>query len=89
MNDSAFTKHIKSAGSMSRTNPELERLHIRTGFSIEWLFKVASGQKTPSVRMVKAVLPHVKGLDESSFQAQEVRGERGRVAAEGRRRRTG
>lgn len=55
MERSAFYRHLAAKGSMTRTNPELVRLHKATGFSIDHLFKVAIGRRRASLPLAKAV----------------------------------
>jgi hypothetical protein len=68
---SKFHEHLASAGSISRKNPELLRLHRATGFSVEHLFKVAIGLRPASLACVKSLVknigPRNKEITESSF----------------------
>jgi hypothetical protein len=52
---SPFYQHLKAAGSMTRTNPELQRLSKETGYSTEHLFKVATGRRGASRPLAVAV----------------------------------
>jgi hypothetical protein len=52
---SPFYEHLKAAGSMTRTNPELKRLSEETGYSTEHLFKVATGRRGASRPLAVAI----------------------------------
>lgn len=54
----AFYQHLLSAGSMSRGNPELARLAELTGYSLETIFKVATGQRRTSKPLALAIVVH-------------------------------
>lgn len=66
----AFYQHLVAAGSISRSNPELVRLADVTGFNLEHLFKVATGQRLPSLPCVKALVANAgnRAVTEDSFQ---------------------
>jgi hypothetical protein len=53
---SAFYEHLKAKGRMGRKNPELLRLSSATGFSVEHVFKVATGQREGSLPFAKAII---------------------------------
>lgn len=55
MSRNPFYQHLAAAGPMSRNNPELLRLHKETGFSVEHLFKVATGRRAVSLPLALAV----------------------------------
>lgn len=55
MNRSPLHQHLKAAGSISRTNPELLRLHQETGLSLDHLFKIATGKRQPSMLAARAI----------------------------------
>ena len=58
---SPLYRHLASAGPMSRLNPELLRIHRETGFSVEHLFKVATGRRAASLPLALAVARAVAG----------------------------
>ena len=52
---SPFYEHLRKSGGIHRKNPELVRLAAATGFSVEHLFKVATGQRRCSTPFARAV----------------------------------
>lgn len=64
--------HLESHGPMSRKNRELIRLAKATGFSVEHVFKVATGQRHGSLPFAKAIVREArsKSITVASFEEQ-------------------
>lgn len=52
---SPLHQHLADHGSMTRSNREVMRLHKRTGYSADHIFKVATGQRRCSRPMAVAL----------------------------------
>lgn len=58
---SEFYKHLKTKGGMYRGNPELIRLATATGYSVDHVFKVATGRRQCSEPFARAIVRETRG----------------------------